>query len=143
MQQCVDQYFNCLTKVDISRYSKTITPAAFTHATHNNYGMRTLIARNAKNWFTDAMLVPALDAASRLVRLDLTNCSTVTNASIQKVAISCPELTDLSLRDCHWLSREGAMVLAMNAKNLEKLDLTGCWELDDESLIMISSLCQK
>ena len=120
-----------------------MTAEAFATATYNNHGLKVLVTRQSKGWLTDSVLVPALDVAKRLIKLDLTGCTSISNASIQKVAISCPQLEEINLRDCHWLSKEGVIVFAMNCHQLQKVDITACWEVDDDSIIILTSFCPK
>lgn len=141
--KCVTDYFTACPVVNLVRIGNVITREAFAEITYSNYGMRVLVARQCKGWLTDRVLVPALDVARRLVKVDLTGCTSISNSSIQKLAISCPQLQDLSLRECHWLSKEGLMVLAMNCKLLAKLDLTACWEINDEAIIILTTFCNK
>nr|UUF95170.1 ubiquitin-ligase jetlag-like protein [Platynereis dumerilii] len=139
--KCVSEFFTCCPVVNLVRISNIITAQAFGTATYNNYGLKVLVTRQSKGWLTDSVLVPALDVANRLLKLDLTGCTSISNASIQKVAISCPQLEEVSLRDCHWLSKEGVIVLAMNCHQLQRVDITACWEVDDESIIILTTFC--
>lgn len=143
MKECTETYFTCCKSVDVSHISTKITVSAFILATHNNCVLRTLVLRNAKNWLVDAVLVPVFDIATYLVTVDLTGCTTLSNASLEKLAVCCPQIEHLSLGECHWLSKEGLLVLAMNSHQLRTLDLTACWQVDDESIMVIASFCKQ
>ena len=139
--QCVQDYFTCCPCVNVTRLGPKFNEKTFHIITSDNCSLRRLVLRNAKNWLTDKVLVPVLGANQKLVSLDLTNCTSVTNASMQKAAISCGALEELRLRDCHWLSPESVVVVAMNCTQLRHVDITGCWEINDDALIVLVMYC--
>ena len=136
-------YFSTAKTVNICRIALRMTAGAFNILTRDNNSLQNIVLRNAKDWLTDKVLISVLNRNNKLLKLDLTNCSSVSNACLQIMSVKCPHIKDICLRECHWVSREGATVIAMNCANLEYLDLTGCWEVNDEAVIMIANSCKK
>ena len=139
---CVDQYFTCCRCLNLVHVSARVTPATFRLMTPGNACLQQMILRNCK-WLTDTLVVPVVDPAHLLHTLDLSNCTGLGNASLQKVAISCPNLAVLLLRDCHWVSTDGMLVITLHCRNLTRLDITACWEIDDDTVITLAKMCDK
>lgn len=135
--KCVQLYFSCFPVVNITRLGSRFNENTFRIITEYNCSIQRLVLRNCKNWLTDRLLVPVVGANHKLVSLDLTNCTSITNSSMQKVAISCPRLQEIRLRDCHWLSPDSVVVIGMNCHQLRLVDMTGCWEVNDDALIVL------
>ncbi|ELU17013.1 hypothetical protein CAPTEDRAFT_118503 [Capitella teleta] len=132
--QCVEEYFTCIMVVNTVRLSSKFNAESFRIVSSNARCIRRLLLRNCKTWLTDRELVPVLGANQKLLSIDLTNCTNVTNSSIQKLAISCTALEELRLKDCHWLSADSIVVLGMNCQQLKYVDIAGCWEVTDDAL---------
>ena len=142
-KQCVEEYFSQCHKVNLCRVSVRFTITAFNILTKDNSQIRTLILRNSKSWLSDDLLIPVLKNNNKLQKIDLTNCTSLSNRSIQGMASNCPDLRELLLRDCHSLSLEGLTAIAFNCSKLEKVDLTACWEVNDEAVITLARLCTR
>lgn len=139
--QMIKEYFSKTKDINIARIGGKVTADAFHILTHENTNLVRLNLRNSKAWLTDALLIPVLKCNSRLQLLDLTNCTSVTNAVLQCVAVNCSGLRKLILRDCVWLSPEGVTVIGLYCKDLETIDFTGCWNVNDESLSVLINSC--
>ncbi|KAK3089965.1 hypothetical protein FSP39_008052, partial [Pinctada imbricata] len=136
-------YFSTAKSVNITRIALRMTAGAFEILTQHNNSLQNIVLRNAKDWLTDKILNSVLSRNPKLVKLDLTNCSSVSNTCLQILASKCPNMRDISLRECHWVSREGVTVIALHCRDLQCLDLTGCWEVDDEAVMMVALSCKK
>ena len=141
--QCIQEYFTCCQCVDVTRLGAKFNQNTFHIITCNNCSLRRLVLRNANNWLSDKVLVPVLAANRKLVSLDLTNCTSITHAAMETVAISCKCLEELLLRDCHWLSPESVVLLATNCTLLQHVDMTGCWEVNDDALVVLVMYCSQ
>ena len=120
-----------------------MTEGAFKILTQDRCNLQTLNLRNAKDWLSDQIFMPLLRNNRRLQLLDLTNVTSLSNSSIQVLAVNCLDLRTLILRECHWLSAEGLTVIALNCRELQSLDITGCWNVNDEAITVLVMSCKK
>lgn len=141
--QMIQEYFSQSKEINIARIAGRVTAHAFHILSDNSTNLLRLNLRNSKNWLTDSLLCPVLKCNPRLQLLDLTNCTSVTNSTLQSVAVNCPGLQKLILRDCVWLSPEGVTVIGLYCKDLEAIDFSGCWNVNDESLTVVVSNCKR
>lgn len=139
----IREYFSQAKEINIARIAGRVTADAFHILSDDNTNLLRINLRNSKNWLSDELLTPVLKCNPRLQLLDLTNCTSVTNTTLQCLAVNCPNLQKLILRDCVWLSPEGVTVIGLYCKNLEAIDFSGCWNVNDESLTVIVSSCRK
>ncbi|KAL4240990.1 F-box/LRR-repeat protein 15 [Mactra antiquata] len=139
----IKDYFSQTKEINIARIAGKVTPKAFQILTCDNESLIRLNLRNSKDWLTDELLIPVLKCNPKLQLLDLTNCTSVTNAVLQTTASFCTGIQKLLLRDCVWLSPEGVTVLGLYCKNLDTIDFSGCWNVNDESLTVLVSGCPK
>ncbi|XP_046325923.1 F-box/LRR-repeat protein 15-like [Haliotis rufescens] len=128
----VDTFFRTTFTLDLSRVAARVTSEAFVLMSHNNLCLKKLTLINSKDWLSDTVLKPVLLNNPYLLKVDLTNCSNLTNLCVNVLAVNCHALQLLVLRDCHWVSKEALTGLLVNCRELEHVDLTGCWNLDDE-----------
>lgn len=142
-QQMVREYFSIAKRINIARIGGKVTAEAFHILTDESTNLVHVNLRNSKDWLKDSRLIPVIKNNSRLQSLDLTNCISISNATIQVVASFCKELKSLTLRDCVWLSPEGVMALGLHCMQLEQIDLSGCWNVDDESIIVLVKGCTR
>ena len=139
----VRDYFSVAKVINIARIAGKLNSCAFQTITRDNTNLVHLNLRNAKDWLTDSVLCPVLKENHKIQSLDLTNCITISNSTLQILSMKCPHVQTLILRDCHWLSVEGLSTIALNLDQLEKIDITGCWNVNDESIILLVMNCKK
>ncbi|XP_045211718.2 F-box/LRR-repeat protein 15-like [Mercenaria mercenaria] len=139
----IKDYLSQTKEINIARIAGKVTTTAFHILTDENTNLLRLNLRNSKGWLSDELLMPVLKCNPRLQLLDLTNCTSVTNAVLQCVAVNCSGLQKLILRDCVWLSPEGVTVIGLYCKDLEAIDFNGCWNVNDESLSVLVSSCPR
>ncbi|CAH1799963.1 unnamed protein product [Owenia fusiformis] len=140
--EMVDGFLINMRTLDLSKDLK-FNKRAFELVTKGNSSLRKLILKNTKDWLTDSVLVAVIMNNSRLLTIDLTSCTCITNASLIRIGNSCRNLEQLYLRDCCWITTSGLNAIAMNCPNLTKLDIKGCWNLSDEDVQMIVMMCGK
>ncbi|XP_062594412.1 F-box/LRR-repeat protein 15-like [Saccostrea cucullata] len=141
--EMVTLYFSVNKTVNTCRIANKMTVGALSIMTRNNSSLQDLVLRNSKDWLTDPVLMPVLKQNPKLQRLDISNCSFVTNSSLQVLGVNCQNVRVVSLSECHWVSVDGLTVLAMQCVNLESLDLTGCWGVNDEAITLLAVRCKK
>lgn len=75
---------------------------------------------------TDEYLGPQLQSCRKLVRLDLSHCSRLTDKTLAHIANSCPCLEKLFLRDCWRVTAVGLISLAHGCTQLMCIDIKNC-----------------
>lgn len=141
--QVVRYYFSYTRCLDISHISIKLTAKAFDILTEENTNLVYINFANAKNVLTDKLLMPVFKNNPRLQSVDLTNCISLSNSSVQVLVSQCTDLRNLTLRDCVWLSPEGVSVIGLHCQELQTIDLSGCWNVNDEALIVLVKGCPK
>lgn len=139
-RQLISAYFRTCRTCNICREVNHISSKAFVILTENNTSLTTLVLRNAKNWLTDGLLLPVLENCPKLLKIDLTNCSSISNSCLQTISTNCSHVTSLMLRECHWVSEAGITNVLLNCPDISHLDLTGCWQLNDDVVHLIAHL---
>lgn len=139
----IKEYFRISRDINIARIAGRVTEGAFKILTENRCNLQTLNLVNAKDWLSDQIFIPLLKNNPRLQLVDLTNVTSLTNSSMQVLAVNCLDLRTLILRECHWLSAEGLTVIALNCRELQSVDLTGCWNVNDDAITVLVMSCKK
>lgn len=73
----------------------------------------------------------------QLEKMDLEDCSQITNASLSHLAINCPSLSNLSLSHCEQITDDGIRELAYGlcaSESLRILELDNCPLITDSAL---------
>ena len=140
---CVTEYLSTCKSLNLTMVGPFFRADAFHLVTRDAYCMQTLVMRHAKDWLMDKMLMPVFEANTRLQHVDLTCCTSLTCASIQKLSVQCKDLKQLFLRDCHWLTSDGIYVVAVNCSQLQKLDIGGCWQIDNSAILTLAKFCKQ
>lgn len=140
---CVTQYLTTCKSLNLTMVGPYFRAEAFQLVTRDAYCMQRLVLRHAKDWLVDSLLMPVFGVNCRLQHVDLTCCTSLTCASIEKVAVHCKGLQQLFLRDCHWLTNEGVLVVAFNCPQLEKLDIGGCWQVNNSAILTLAKFCKQ
>lgn len=114
---------------------------------NNDTGSKNLKILNlgyCKHLTDNIMYHISLHANDRLESLDLTRCTTITDAGFQFWTYrTFPNLKKLALKDCTFLSDKAIISLANAAPNLEILDLNFCCALLDIAIEVLCLGCQK
>lgn len=138
----VDCHFSLAFRINTSLCSATFSSQAFDVLTRNNLCLKELVVCNSKDWLSDALLVPLLQSNPGLVKVDLSNCYTISNSSLYTIGAHCWQLTSLSIRGCVWASRDGLLSVMSNRLPLQYVDLSGCWDVSDDDVISLVTHCQ-
>lgn len=138
----VDCHFSLAFSVNTSLFSATFSSQAFEVLTRNNCCMKELIICSSKDWLTDAVLVPLLQANPGLSKIDISNCTTLSNSTLYTIGAHCRRVTTLNLRGCVWVSRDGLLSVISNRLPLQYVDLSGCWDISDDDIINLVTHCK-
>lgn len=138
----VDCHFSLAFTVNTSQYSATFSTVAFDVLTRRNGCLKELVLCNARDWLSDDALVCVLQNNPNLLKIVLSNCLGISNASLYTIGACCRQVYSLSLRSCVWVSGSGLISLIANCLPLEYLDLCGCWDLCDEDIINLVMQCR-
>jgi len=139
----VKEYFEQCSKIDLSNECKwKITPDVFKLMTEKNEVLQELIVPDSNHWLHDDLFAPVVCVCVNLSKVDLTNCTQLTNRSLCMLGSYCHMLQKISLRGCHWVDKDNLCLLVSNNPNLIELDVSSCWNLDDEAIIFTAKSCQ-
>ncbi|XP_013387642.1 F-box/LRR-repeat protein 15-like [Lingula anatina] len=141
--ECITYYFQTSKCLNLSRIAARCNGVAFQIMTNDNSNLQELNLRNSKDWLTDELLVPVLQRNGRLLLIDISNCTRLTNESIRILALHCPNLCRITLRECIWLSVVAVTNLVLHCRGLTHVDLSGCWNLNDEAVVTMAMCCQQ
>ncbi|XP_052262055.1 F-box/LRR-repeat protein 15-like [Dreissena polymorpha] len=142
-QQIVQYFFTVARTLNIARIGGKVTERAFHILTDESSNLVNVNLRNAKDWLQDSLLMPVLKNNQRIESLDLTNCTSLSNTSLQVLVTHCVGLKSLVLRDCVWLDPDGVTVIGLYSNQLEKIDMSGCWNVNDEALVVLVKGCPR
>lgn len=143
LRQMVHTYLKKMRIVNIGKYGSRFTEQALNFLLGQLCACQKLILKNCKSTLTDSILSLALKNNNMLKHLDVSNCSGLSDHSLQSLSVSCLEITHLSLQNCVWLSPEAITNVALHCIKLKSLDLSGCWHVTDAAIITISLACRK
>ncbi len=77
----------------------------------------------------------------KLVKLDITRCTSLTNNCILKL-INCKNIMEVVLHACHWLHPDPlSQMLWLRGLTVQSLDLKGCLEVNDVTVSTIANCC--
>nr|CAB3245087.1 F-box/LRR-repeat protein 15 [Phallusia mammillata] len=141
----IKEYFKQCLKLDLSQVvNKTkFTSDAFKILTDENEVLQDLNLTDANHWLTDDLLVPVVCSCPQLNKIDVTNCTQLSNRSLCMMGTYCNQLTHVTLQGCHWVDKDNYLVLVSNNPNLLFLNVSSCWSLDDECMCITANKCNK
>ena len=140
---CVAEYFRVCQCYDFTDVGPRFNVRAFRIALGRNVAVRRLNLSNNRDWLVDGTLQPVLQANSRLAKLNLTRCSTLTSLTVLTLATCCPLLKELDMSCCHWLESEQFSVLMRQCHGMESLSVSGCWNLNDDAIMALADSCKR
>lgn len=88
-----------------------------------------------------SQLFTRLAACTRLERLSLVNCSSITDEALSTVLPCCPNLVALDLTGVVETTDRAVLALANTAHKLQGLNLGGCKLVTDEGVLAIANKC--
>ncbi|KAI3648748.1 hypothetical protein MP228_006602 [Amoeboaphelidium protococcarum] len=104
--------------------------------------IQTLKLNNITSFITDDFLRVLLPLLPRLVAVDFSSCSMLTDYSIYEL-VKHPErsqrLRSLKLKRCHGLTYQSLHYIAKYCQDLHELDLDGCGAVTDNGLMLLCS----
>lgn len=138
-----DNFFKTCKVLDCSEAKDRLTPEAFDFITRENTSLQRLILKDCKNFVREESLIKVLKRNLKLVELDLSGLSCLTNLILFTIGEHCKHLKTISLCECRWVSSDGVVNLSLCCTDLEHVDLTGCWEVTDYCITSLASFCNK
>ena len=91
---------------------------------------------------TDAGLSEVASGCSNLQSLDIWNCSSITDAGLSEVAKGCSNLQSLNVSNCGSITDAGLSEVAKGCSNLLSLDISNCSSITDAGLSEVAA-CSK
>jgi len=126
-----------LTSLDLSMC--TISASHLTNLFNCTLALERLLLRNCFG-VSDEVVETLVKTSRRLVYLDLSGCSNITNASLTAVLSHCPCLTHLGINDCFRV-RTKAFTSIISSLNLESIQLDNCDKITDQAVVAIIEKC--
>ena len=99
--------------------------------------LTTLMEVDLRSWnrlIDDAAVATIAARCPQLARLQLTNCTKITNGAVLALAARCPQLVTLSLSSCHKITDAAASYVALHCPMVTTLNLEGCYHLSDAAV---------
>jgi len=90
----------------------------FKMLTRDTKNLRLVSFVNA-TWLTDDLLKPVVEVNLLLERVDLSGCTSLSDASLQRVSVCLTRLTHLCLSQCSWVSGSSIEYLAFHHSKRE------------------------
>jgi len=140
-REMTEEYFKMSKIINIGKHGAKVTEKALGFLLKENKCCQKLILKNCKSSLNCKILEPMLERNRHLVHLDLTQCTSLTNNSLQTLAVNCRKMRHLILRDCVWASSPAVTNIGLQCRELIYLDLSGCWNINDEAVSVISQAC--
>lgn len=143
MRVKIHDYLNEHMKVmDIARYGSKISQYALESFLTKLECCRQLYLAGCKSSLSDGILEQVFRNNKSLHHIDLSDCISLSNHSLQTLAISASKLTHLSLQGCSRVSPEAVTNIALHCKFIIYLNLAGCWNVNDDTVYAISISCK-
>ncbi|PCH41506.1 RNI-like protein [Wolfiporia cocos MD-104 SS10] len=86
-------------------------------------------------------LLSRLAYCTRLERLTLINCSTISDEGLSRVLPRCPNLVALDLTGVTEVSDKSIIALASSTKGLQGINLGNCKKLTDQAILALAANC--
>ncbi|KAI7087549.1 RNI-like protein [Hortaea werneckii] len=88
---------------------------------------------------TDYSLQPLVDGNKSLLALDITGLDQVTDRTMITVADNCLRLQGLNITGCKKISDASIVAIAKNCRHLKRLKFNGCAQLTDTSIMTVAA----
>lgn len=90
---------------------------------------------------TDVTLVKVFQNTPQLVAIDLTDVSDISDDTLLTLAANSPKAQGINLTGCKKITSKGVAALARSCKLLRRVKLCGCDNVDDEALLALTEHC--
>lgn len=90
---------------------------------------------------TDVGLIPLVRSSQHLLALDISGDSHITEASVLAIAENCHRLQGLNISGCRQVSNESLAQLAESCRFLKRLKLNECGQLNDAAVLAFANHC--
>ncbi|KJZ77248.1 hypothetical protein HIM_03569 [Hirsutella minnesotensis 3608] len=90
---------------------------------------------------TDSGLTALIENSASLSALDISNDKNITEKSIYAIAQNCPRLQGLNISGCDTISNESLITLAQSCKYIRRVKLNECAQLRDDAILAFAEHC--
>jgi F-box and leucine-rich repeat protein 2/20 len=87
----------------------------------------------------DIERIANLQSSRQILKIDLSWCTTLTDATLSGLVEKCPDITSLNLSYCKQISDAGIAAVVEKCPHLKTLDLSWCNQLTDASVMMLAN----
>jgi F-box and leucine-rich repeat protein GRR1 len=91
---------------------------------------------------TDMSLQPLVDGNRSLLALDVTGLDQLTDRTLMTVADNCLRLQGLNLTGCRKITDLSVAAIAKNCRHLKRLKFNNCVQLTDSSIMVVADHCR-
>lgn len=88
---------------------------------------------------TDSSLQPLLDGNRSLLALDVTGLDQLTDSTMMTVADHCLRLQGLNVTGCRKISDASIVAMARNCRHLKRLKFNNCTQLSDVAILTVAA----
>lgn len=138
-QKLCQHYFDSCRYLDCSKRRSEMPLQSFKIILRDNSSLQHLILKDCRNTINEETLIEVLKRSARLLSLDLSGISNLTNLVFFVIAEHCKNLKKISLAQCRWVATDGIVNLSMCCPDLEYVNLSGCWEVSDYCVTSLAS----
>lgn len=136
---------NCPNILEIDLHQcRLITDEPVTNIIQYGRSLRELRLANCENISDYAFLsLPPRRTFESLRILDLTSCSRLTDAAVEKIIDCAPRLRNLVLAKCRLITDVAVNAISKLGKNLHYVHLGHCNQISDDAVIKLVSSCNR
>ncbi|KAI9742826.1 MAG: SCF ubiquitin ligase complex subunit [Claussenomyces sp. TS43310] len=91
---------------------------------------------------TDRGLIELVTGNSRLLALDISGDTQITEAAINVLAVECTRLQGLNISGCTKISNESMIKIAENCRSIKRLKLNDCGQIEDSAILVFARKCR-
>lgn len=130
-------YQDLVKRLNMSTLSHQVSDGTLIGMTQCNRIERLTLTNCTK--LTDVSLQPLVDHNRSLLALDVTGLDQLTDVTMMTVADNCLRLQGLNITGCKKITDSSITAIAKNCRHLKRLKFNGCSQLTDVSLLTIAA----
>ncbi|KAK3706117.1 SCF ubiquitin ligase complex subunit [Vermiconidia calcicola] len=129
-------YQDLVKRLNMSTLANQVSDGTITGMTDCNRIERLTLTNCTK--LTDLSLQPLVDGSRSLLALDVTGLDQVTDKTMMTVADNCLRLQGLNVTGCKKLTDASIAAVAKNCRHLKRLKFNNCVQLTDASILTVA-----
>ncbi|XP_066581470.1 F-box/LRR-repeat protein 14-like [Prorops nasuta] len=135
--------FNSLVRRGVKRVQVLSIKSGFKELTRGMPNLESLSLSGCFNLTDSSLVCGFCQEYPSLIRLNLSLCKQVSDASLGRIAQSVKNLEQLELGGCCGITNFGLSLIAWGLKKLKRLDLRSCWHISDQGIAHLAGRTQE